>query len=454
MNKTDEIEIQSLLKVIANEPNNGTAYNRLGILYYKQTDWQEAIHYYHLALKAQPQHLNTYYNLGLAYTKNEQIEKAISAYQTILDHDTHNTAACFQLGCLFLHLGQLTQAIHYFLRVEQQETNHFETQSNLGTCYLKQGELELAKLHYQKAYALQTNDLQILFNLGVISMQLGAIDEAIRYYQLALRTHPTDFSTHNNCGVAFLARQNIPLALLHFKEALHLQPHNTALAYTVHSLNQGPKLASAPPEYIKNLFDSYAYHYDEHLQTHLAYQIPNLLLKAVSQTHMHEIPLSDILDLGCGTGLCGALFKPYAKTLIGVDLSKNMLQIAADKHIYDELITQDLLSALQDSQTVYDLILAGDVLVYTGDLDPIFSAVRQHLRPQGLFVFNTEIAQIEAFEMQPTGRFSHHASYLTQLAEKHGLDCVSYEKILGRMQNNNPVHGHLYVLQATLKANL
>ena len=35
-----------------------------------------------------------------------------------------------------------------------------------------------------------------------------------------------------------------------------------------------------------------------------------------------------IVDLGCGTGLTGAAFKPYAKRLVGIDLSPKMIEVA------------------------------------------------------------------------------------------------------------------------------
>ena len=46
----------------------------------------------------------------------------------------------------------------------------------------------------------------------------------------------------------------------------------------------------------------------------------------------------DVLDAGCGTGLCGPLVAPYARRLAGVDLSEGMLAHAKEKNVYDELI--------------------------------------------------------------------------------------------------------------------
>ena len=36
----------------------------------------------------------------------------------------------------------------------------------------------------------------------------------------------------------------------------------------------------------------------------------------------------DVLDIGCGTGLCGPLLRPIAVSLCGVDLSAGMIEKA------------------------------------------------------------------------------------------------------------------------------
>ena len=53
-----------------------------------------------------------------------------------------------------------------------------------------------------------------------------------------------------------------------------------------------------------------------------------------------------ILDLGCGTGLAGAAFKPLAARLDGVDLSPAMIEKARARQIYDHLQVADLQTAL------------------------------------------------------------------------------------------------------------
>ena len=212
-------------------------------------------------------------------------------------------------------------------------------------------------------------------------------------------------------------------------------------------LAQDQRLLASPAEYIKNLFDTYADHYDIHLQQGLDYQIPEHLLRAVKSILKKPPTTFDILDLGCGTGLCGIPFKPLATTLTGVDLSPKMLEVAAEKKIYDELITSDLTAYLTTKKSAYDLILAGDVFVYIGELNAIFSTARLALKENGLLSFNTEITEKDNYTMNQSGRFAHQQKYLDALATQHGFKIAYYQNVITRQQNNTPVHGHLYVLQ-------
>jgi predicted TPR repeat methyltransferase len=155
----------------------------------------------------------------------------------------------------------------------------------------------------------------------------------------------------------------------------------------------------------------------------------------------------DMLDIGCGTGLCGAALQPFAKSLTGVDLAPNMLAVARQKNLYDQLITADLTDFLQNAHQQYDLILGGDVLVYMGELTTLFALTAQALRPNGLFIFNTEIDEGSAFKMNQSGRFAHSKSYLATQAAEHQFAVLDYQKIITRQQNNAPVYGHLFVLQ-------
>jgi predicted TPR repeat methyltransferase len=437
-------EAETLLeKTVSTHPSYVPALNNLGTVYYAKGNLEKAIMLYQEAITKEPNYADAYYNLGLALSKKNESEEAIRVLSILLEHVPDHFAARFHVGCAYMQQESFDQAIIEFHTIETSHPHHFETQTNLATCYLKKGLIDTAKLHYLKALELNPDDTQILFNIAYLNMQQGNLDTAIQYYQRTISIHPDLFEAHNNLAVAFLAKPHLGFALQHFKQALRIRPDNQSIPYTIQALEQNQPLTSAPADYVQSLFDAYADHYDLHLLDALDYHVPALFQKTaapfISSTYL------DILDLGCGTGLCGALFKPYAKSLTGVDLSPNMLAMAAQKNLFNDLITQDVITFLSDKHQQYDFILAGDVLVYLGDLTLLFRFVKQALRPKGLFIFNAEICNDSSFKMNQSGRFSHSKDYLDAEAAKNHFHLVSYHTAVTRQQNNHPVYGHIYL---------
>ena len=91
----------------------------------------------------------------------------------------------------------------------------------------------------------------------------------------------------------------------------------------------------------------------------------------------------DVLDAGCGTGLCGPLLAPYARRLVGVDLSERMLDQARARDVYDELVKGELTEYLAASAGTFDAIVSADTLVYFGPLEAVAEAAERALRPGG-----------------------------------------------------------------------
>jgi predicted TPR repeat methyltransferase len=153
-----------------------------------------------------------------------------------------------------------------------------------------------------------------------------------------------------------------------------------------------------------------------------------------------------ILDLGCGTGLAGAVFKPLAARLDGVDLSPAMIEKARARQIYDSLTVADLETALGTPGIEYDLILAADTLVYLGDLKPVFDAAPARLAADGYVLFTVEKADGAGFELGPKRRWRHSEAYLRRLAESSGLAVAGLVAAAPRSEANLPVEGFAVAL--------
>src|SRR5262249_24223784 len=132
-----------------------------------------------------------------------------------------------------------------------------------------------------------------------------------------------------------------------------------------------------PAGYVEELFDRYASYFDKHLISDLKYSVPGEIRDALLSVARSAVPWRG-LDLGCGTGLVGEAIAIHARELVGVDLSAKMLERARERNCYTRLLCSDLLAALDaEPACKHDVVTAGDVLVYVGNLDRVIPSIRR-----------------------------------------------------------------------------
>ena len=207
---------------------------------------------------------------------------------------------------------------------------------------------------------------------------------------------------------------------------------------------------SAPPmteTYVRRLFDQYAGRYDTALTEHLHYRGPALLRDAVDaamRAAKRPMHFRAMLDLGSGTGLAGAAFRPFVDRLVGVDLSPAMIARAESKRLYDRLATADLagfLAAESAAGEKYDLAIAADVFVYVNDLAPILGSVARLMAPDGILAFTVETHPGGGVKLLPTLRFAFGADYLRAVLATAGLTLLTLLPAAIRTENGAPVDG-------------
>jgi predicted TPR repeat methyltransferase len=189
--------------------------------------------------------------------------------------------------------------------------------------------------------------------------------------------------------------------------------------------------------------------FDEGMTKQLDYVVPVHVEAHMARLFGNESASMDILDLGCGTGLYGSVLKRWARKLIGVDLSAVMLDEARRKGVYDELVRGELIETLDGISEQYDLVIAMDVLVFFGDLAPIFERVRKVLRPQGLFILDLEKGdEAHPWQLHIFGNYVHSRGYITELTERHGFSELLCEEMEIRKEVSSRIKGYLLFLRA------
>ena len=233
-----------------------------------------------------------------------------------------------------------------------------------------------------------------------------------------------------------------------YQAVLRLQPDN-AHAQHMRDAAAGNCTAEAPAGYVQALYNTHATEFEHRLKQRLGYRAPEQLAQLLAELITPPERGLDVLDLGCGTGLCGQSLKSTLpiRYLAGCDLAQQMLELAADKNLYDALHCQDLLSALTQSKPV-DLITATDVLIYTGDLHPVCQAAAGVLRDGGWFAFTVEAAEDDhPVSLQASGRYRHSHRHIESAANASGLRLLQCIRFPLRLEHQRQLTGLMAVLE-------
>lgn len=475
------------------------AWHLLGVIAQQKSDHESAVQLFGKALSIDSNQAKLHCNLGSSLQALGRTDEALACYERAIELQGDYAMAWNNRGNALRSLGQLAAALDSFDHALKHNEQTPGTWINRGLCLQESDQDELAILDFKQALALTPRNTDALFALGVSLQKLGQVQAALDSYTQALKNNTLQRKPYaalqinrsmmlNKLGQHAEALLSLNLAVeatpesvkvwlqlghthkhtgdneaaLHaYRQALDFCPRNkdtkqdtkqdteqaAQLRYFIASLEQEHIPAAAPAQYVKELFDQYASHFDQHLHQHLAYQVPQLIWQALQTTGCTQTQ-RNTLDLGCGTGLCASFLRPISQSLTGVDLSPKMLAQADKLQTYDALLCDELLHYLSSEPgALFNLIVAADVLVYLGALEELFERVQTHLQSDGIFAFSVEESAQEHVRLNPNQRYAHSATYLQQLAQRTHFEVLSLERHAGRQEAADAVISLIVVLR-------
>jgi len=147
------------------------------------------------------------------------------------------------------------------------------------------------------------------------------------------------------------------------------------------------------------LYRDWAETYDETMLEGLHYRSPTTVARLLG-AHLPDRQRS-VLDIGCGTGLVGQTLAHLGFTTIdGLDLSSEMMQVAARRGVYRNFIAADLNQPLALADGSYDGMTCSGPFTHghvdARCLDELFRV----LRPGALFAFTVKREVFEPLGFQ------------------------------------------------------
>ncbi len=467
-------------RILRKQPESAQALHLLGLVRQRQDRPEDAIELLRRSITADPSSARAHSDLGNVLALLGRAAEAVDAYQASLDCDANAVDVWNNLAAAQAQTGALHDAGETLRKAIARTPKVPELHVNLGNVLSEDGSTEEAALAYQRALELNPKLPEAQRSLGAALVDLGQPTDAIALLRSAIERRPHDVPAIYNLGLAFARAGNTSEAIESYSKAIASDPYyvrareslgrllmrtgrtedaiaecrdwlavdpDNPIAKHLLAAWTGDSIPSrASDDYVKATFDNMAEHFDSSLAK-LEYSAPDLIRNALSDRKFSG-QLIDVLDAGCGTGLCAGFLRPMAKSLIGIDLSKGMLERARRRRVYDELIECELTSYLNGHPKSADLLVAADTFNYFGELSELFSAVRTSLRPGGCTVFTLEHGDdSSAATLCEHGRYSHSETFLRDSLAVAELHARRLEKVVFRTENAQPVRGFVVIAE-------
>jgi predicted TPR repeat methyltransferase len=415
----------------------------LAILLQKNKQFVDAHELYSRVLEAVPDHPRALHYAGVLAHQQGRNEEALALVERSIALVPDQADWCSNLGIIFQSDNRLDPAIDAYRRAIAIDPNHANAHNNLGVLLRATGQPFEAEAEYRAAIQLDPEHIDAYTNLGILLNGLKRTKEAAACYCKVITLRPKHREARKLLALAHCMLGEIGKAANIFEEWLDEEPGDPIAQHMLAACTGRNVPERASNGFVEATFDSFASSFEAKLET-LSYRAPALIAGMLEDFDLEASHRLDVLDAGCGTGLCGAVVAPFARRLVGVDVSEGMLEHAKDKKIYHALTKAELTEYLRANSETFDLIVSSDTLVYFGDLKDIIAAFAGRLRPNGLLVFTLEHTVRDSddvdYRLELHGRYSHTRTYVERLLRSSGLQLKIIHAEL-RMEAGMPVPG-------------
>ncbi|MBU6246129.1 MAG: tetratricopeptide repeat protein [Xanthomonadaceae bacterium] len=383
--------------------------------------------------------------LGVLAHQRGRSDEAVLLISSALKIIPRHPDALNNLGNVHKECGRIADAERCYRKALACAPQHYQAQSNLAVVLEAQERLDEAFEAYSRLIAQAPTYAHGYCRMGLFLRNYAQGEEHLRQSaecsREAYRHDPANVRALEGVGVALYMLGRHDEAADIYRQWLEREPANPVPRHMLAACGAAEAPPRAADDYVRDVFDGFAESFDEQLIQNLGYRAPEVLVGALDGVVPAVGRALDVLDAGCGTGLCAPLLRERARRLVGVDLSGGMVEKARARGGYDALEVAELTAWLQARPQSFDLIVSADTLVYFGELEPVLAASSSCLRPGGWLAFTLEAVQDreEVAELTSSGRYRHSLSYVERVLRATGFTDVRIAADSLRKEAGQPV---------------
>ncbi len=401
---------------------------------------------YEAVLQRHPERVEVLNYLGILKHQRGELAEAAALMQRLLQLQPEADGVWNNLGNVLMRLERIDEAADAFRRsVELVPTAH--AWSNIARVLRKHGDLAGSERACGNALALDPDHGPATHNLALVQIVDGRDELGTATALRAMQLLPPGQQRRQLYMQLLLLNGATAQAVTILRAWLAQEPDNPYVQHHLAACTGEGTPERASDAYVEKVFDGFAASFDNKLAS-LHYRAPQIVADAVAAALPEPAGALTVADLGCGTGLCGPLLRPWAARLVGCDLSGAMLERASARGDYDELHKAELTAFLRERPGAFDLVVSADTLIYFGELREVAQAAHGALRAGGTLIFTLEAlaaGEGAAYKLQDHGRYAHGGAQARRVFEAAGLRVDAPVEVVLREENQQPVLGWLLV---------
>lgn len=434
----DEKTAEKFLHQAANICPTPDVYYHLAVMARKFGKLNEATEYIEQALQRQQKAL--YFNeYGLILEQGGDLDGALEKYLKAADLNSYYADAYANQGNIYLKKGDKQAAEDAYKRALANDRDFLAAHHNLAVLLFEQGRKAESLGHYQEAIIIDPKHVPSIYNLAMILEDMGDYCEAAGLYfnalVLGLKTKELDLRIAATLTELYKMGKAAQKQALDFAKGwVKNFPDNPVAKHTLAALSGKKDLQ--PAAYAKELFDAFAPTYEATMQ--------KLQCVAIDETVgiLGHKTYKTVLDLACGTGQFAEAMKGRYGAITGVDISQEMLKIAAQRKLYKKLINKPIDEFLATNKQKFELIAAIEMLGYLDNPLILLQGVKNHLTKDGQFALTVESTDKNS-ELSPSGRYLYSRSYIEKLLHNSGFKILSSKSVDLRKEGTDMAKGEV-----------
>ena len=189
-------------------------------------NYEVTISLFKKAIRADAKFWEAYYNLGIIYFNNRDYNNALKQFDIIISSLPNFEKPYFGRGLIYLRKEQYAKAEADFVKVTKFNPNDYKPYYYLGIINIQQKKFSEAKKNLDQSIELNPDYANNYFELGNIYFTQNNYRPAIPQYKKALEINSDNKDAHQRLGESYYRVQTYYSAYSEFKKILAIQPND------------------------------------------------------------------------------------------------------------------------------------------------------------------------------------------------------------------------------------